>query len=575
MADDELSRNEHIKDASNFLRGTLAEGLQDEITGAITEDDQQLVKFHGMYLQDDRDLRPERGRKKMEKAFAFMIRVRIPGGVLTPQQWLALDQVARDYGNGTMRLTTRQTVQLHGIIKSNLKSTLKEIDTVLLNTIAACGDVNRNVMCNPNPFQSRAHAAAQDLAKAVSDHLLPQTPAYREIWLDGERVAGGEAEVEEPIYGKTYLPRKFKVVVAVPPSNDVDIFAHDLGFIAILDDKGEVAGWNVTVGGGMGMTHGETDTYPRTADVMGYCSTKDAVAIAEAVVTVQRDWGDRKSRKHARLKYTIEDRGLDAFRSEVERRSGVALAPAKPYTFTSTGDRYGWTQGDDGRGHLTLFIQNGRIHDIPGAAQQTVLRNIAQAHDGDIRITPNQNLIIANVPTEKQWEIEALARAAGMLAPWSGLRRNSMACVALPTCGLALAESERYLPDLMTALDERLAAHGLSADDIVIRMTGCPNGCARPYLAEIGLVGKGPGRYNLYLGAAFDGSRLSKLYAEDLEHDGIVGALDPIFGAYAAERERGERFGDFTIRAGFVAKTGNGADFHANVGRKASHVAAE
>jgi sulfite reductase (NADPH) hemoprotein beta-component len=575
MADDELSRNEHIKDASNFLRGTLAEGLQDEITGAITEDDQQLVKFHGMYLQDDRDLRPERSRKKMEKAFAFMIRVRIPGGVLTPQQWLALDQVARDYGNGTMRLTTRQTVQLHGIIKSNLKPTLKEMDRVLLNTIAACGDVNRNVMCNPNPFQSRAHAAAQDLAKAVSDHLLPATPAYREIWLDGERIAGGEEEVEEPIYGKTYLPRKFKIVVAVPPSNDVDIFAHDLGFIAILDDKGDVAGWNVTVGGGMGMTHGETDTYPRTADMMGFCATRDAVAIAEAVVTVQRDWGDRKSRKHARLKYTIEDRGLDAFRAEVERRAGVLLAPAKPYRFTSTGDRYGWTQGEDGRGHLTLFIQNGRIHDIPGLTQQTVLRTIAQTHDGDFRITANQNLIIANVPTEKQAEIEALAREAGMLAPWSGLRRNSMACVALPTCGLALAESERYLPDLMTALDARLAAHGLSADDIVIRMTGCPNGCARPYLAEIGLVGKGPGRYNLYLGAAFDGSRLSKLYAEDLKHEEIVGALDPIFAAYAAERQSGEHFGDFAIRAGFVAKTGNGADFHANVGRKASHVAAE
>jgi sulfite reductase (NADPH) hemoprotein beta-component len=575
MADDELSRNEHIKDASNFLRGTLAEGLRDEITGAITEDDQQLVKFHGMYLQDDRDLRPERGRKKMEKAFAFMIRVRIPGGVLTPQQWLALDQVARDYGNGTMRLTTRQTVQLHGIIKSNLKPTLKEIDTVLLNTIAACGDVNRNVMCNPNPYQSRAHAAAQDLAKAVSDHLLPQTPAYREIWLDGERIAGGDVEVEEPIYGKTYLPRKFKIVVAVPPSNDVDIFAHDLGFIAILDDDGDVTGWNVTVGGGMGMTHGEPDTYPRTADVMGYCTTRDAVAIAEAVVTVQRDWGDRKSRKHARLKYTIEDRGLDAFRAEVERRAGVSLAPGKPFTFTSTGDRYGWTQGDDGRGHLTLFVQNGRIHDIAGAAQQTVLRTIAQMHDGDFRITPNQNLIIANVPTEKQAEFETLVRDVGLLAPWSGLRRNSMACVALPTCGLALAESERYLPDLMTALDERLAAHGLSADDIVIRMTGCPNGCARPYLAEIGLVGKGPGRYNLYLGAAFDGSRLSKLYAEDLDHNGMVSALDPIFAAYAAERQSGERFGDFTIRAGFVAKTGNGRDFHANVGRKASHAAAE
>ncbi|HEY6833755.1 MAG TPA: NADPH-dependent assimilatory sulfite reductase hemoprotein subunit [Pseudolabrys sp.] len=575
MADDELSRNEHIKDGSNFLRGTLAEGLQDEITGAITEDDQQLVKFHGMYLQDDRDLRPERGRKKMEKAFAFMIRVRIPGGVLTPQQWLALDQVARDYGNGTMRLTTRQTVQLHGIIKSNLKSTLKEIDAVLLNTIAACGDVNRNVMCNPNPYQSRAHAAAQDLAKAVSDHLLPQTPAYREIWLDGERIAGGEEEVEEPIYGKTYLPRKFKVVVAVPPSNDVDIFAHDLGFIAILGNDGDVTGWNVTVGGGMGMTHGEPDTYPRTADVMGYCTTRDAVAIAEAVVTVQRDWGDRKSRKHARLKYTIEDRGLDAFRAEVERRAGVSLAPAKPYTFTSTGDRYGWTQGDNGRGHLTLFVQNGRIHDIAGSPQQTVLRTIAQMHDGDFRITANQNLIIANVPTEKQTQFETLVREVGLLAPWSGLQRNSMACVALPTCGLALAESERYLPDLMTALDERLAAHGLSADDIVIRMTGCPNGCARPYLAEIGLVGKGPGRYNLYLGAAFEGSRLSKLYAEDLEHKGIIDALDPIFAAYSAERHSGEHFGDFTIRAGFVAKTGNGADFHANVGRKDSHAAAE
>ena len=371
---DELARNEYIKDASDFLRGTLAEGVQNEITGAISEDDQQLVKFHGMYLQDDRDLRPERSRKKMEKAFAFMIRVRIPGGVVTPQQWLALDQVARDYSNHTMRLTTRQTVQLHGIIKTNLKATLKAIDAVVMSTVAACGDVNRNVMCNPNPHQSRAHAAAQDLAKAVSDHLLPATPAYREIWLDGVRIAGGEQEVEEPIYGKTYLPRKFKIVVAVPPSNDVDIFAHDLGYIAILDDKGDVAGWNVTVGGGMGMTHGDTDTYPRTADLMGYCETRDAVALAEAVVTVQRDWGDRKTRKHARLKYTIEDRGLDAFRAEVERRAGITLGAPKPFTFTSTGDRYGWSQGDDGRGHLTLFVQSGRLIDRPGAAQMTALR---------------------------------------------------------------------------------------------------------------------------------------------------------------------------------------------------------
>ena len=570
---DEVSRNERIKEASDYLRGTLAEGLAEEITGAIVEDDQQLVKFHGMYLQDDRDLRPERTRKKMEKAFAFMIRVRVPGGVLSPAQWLALDQVARDYGNHTMRLTTRQTVQLHGIIKSNLKATLKEIDAALLNSIAACGDVNRNVMCGANPEQGPAHAAALELARKVSDHLTPQTPAYREIWLDGEKIAGGEDDVVEPIYGKTYLPRKFKIVVAVPPSNDVDVFAHDLGYIAILDDKGDIAGWNVTVGGGMGMTHGEEDTYPRTADLMGFCTTEDAVAIAEAVVTVQRDWGDRLNRKHARLKYTIEDRGLDFFRAEVVRRAKVVLEPAKPFKFTSTGDRYGWSQAADGRSHLTLFVQNGRLLDHASAKQLSALRQIAQSHDGNFRITPNQNLIVANIPIARQTEIHWIAKEAGLLAPWSGLRRNSMACVALPTCGLALAESERYLPDLMTALDESLAAYGLSSDDIVVRMTGCPNGCARPYLAEIGLVGRGPGRYNLYLGAAFDGSRLSKLYAEDLDHGAIVAALDPVFAAYAAERQKGERFGDFTIRAGFVVATGNGRDFHVNVAQQAGRAA--
>ena len=564
---DEVSRNERLKEASDYLRGTVAEGLREEITGGIIEDDQQLVKFHGMYLQDDRDLRPERTRKKMEKAFGFMIRVRITGGCLQPAQWLALDQVARDYGNHTMRLTTRQTVQLHGIIKSNVKDTIKAIDAVLLNSIAACGDVNRNVMCNVNPFQSRAHAQAIEFARQTAVHLLPRTPAYREIWLDGERIAGGEQEVVEPIYGKTYLPRKFKIGVAVPPSNDIDVYANDLGYIAILDDAGNIAGWNVAVGGGMGMTHGEPETYPRTADVIGYCDAKDGLAVAEAVVTVQRDWGDRANRKHARFKYTVDDRGLDAVRAEVENRAGIKFAPAKPFTFTSNGDRYGWSQGDNGRGHLTLYIPNGRVHDTPnGPPQMSALREIARTHDGDFRITPNQNLIITNVPTGKQAEVERIAREAGLLAPWSGLKRNAMACVALPTCGLALAESERYMPKLLDALDERLAAHGLSADDIVIRMTGCPNGCARPYIAEAALVGKGPGRYNLYLGGAFDGSRMNKLYAEDLDHDGIVATLDPLFAAYATGRQKSERFGDFTIRAGFIAATGNGRDFHANVG---------
>ena len=565
----ELSRTERIKEASAYLRGTLAEGLRDEISGGITEDDAQLVKFHGMYLQDDRDLRGERGRKKMEKAFGFMIRLRVPGGVCTSKQFLKVAHIARTYGNGTMRLTTRQTFQLHGVIKSNLKATLRGIDEALLTTIAACGDINRNVVCNPNPYQSRAHAASLALARALSNHLLPRTPAYREIWLEGERIAGGEEAVVEPIYGKTYLPRKFKIVIAVPPSNDVDVYAHDLGFIAILDEHDAVVGYDVTVGGGMGMAHGEPQTYPRMADVMGFCRPEDAIVVAEAVVTVQRDWGDRVDRKHARLKYTIEDRGLDVFRAEVERRSGVRLTPAKPFTFTSTGDRYGWIEGENGYAHLTLFVENGRLRDMPEGAQWlTGLCRIAEVHDGDFRLTANQNLIIANVAKEKRAAIEALVSEHGLARGVSALRRNAMACVGLPTCGLALAESERYLPDLVTALEQRLAAHGLAGDEIVMRMTGCPNGCARPYVAEIGVVGKGPGRYNIYLGGAFDGSRLSKLYAEDLDHDAIVAKLDPLFSTYKSGRRDGERFGDYVIRAGFVAATANGRDFHAGSGAR-------
>lgn len=563
----DLARNERIKEVSAYLRGTLAEGLTEVATGAISEDDQQLVKFHGMYLQDDRDLRAERTKKKLEKAFSFMIRLRIPGGICTPAQWLQLDRIAREYANGTLRLTTRQTFQFHGVIKSNLKTTMKAIDAALLDTLAACGDVNRNVLASSNPHQSRAHHAAHELAKAISERLLPQTPAYREIWLDGEKIAGGEEEVVEPVYGRTYLPRKFKTVVAVPPDNDVDIFAHDLGFIAILDKKGNLKGWNVTVGGGMGMTHGEPDTYPRTADVMAFCKQEDALTVAEAVVTVQRDWGDRTNRKHARLKYTIEDRGLAAFRAEVERRIGKPLEDPKPFTFDSNGDRYGWVDGEDGRSHLTLFIENGRLRDIPGGPSlMTGLRRIAEIHDGEFRLTANQNVIIANVRAEERAAIEALVSEHGLTSEATALRRNAMACVALPTCGLALAESERYLPSLVTALEERLASHGLAEDEITIRMTGCPNGCARPYIAEIGLVGKGPGRYNLYLGGAFDGSRLSKLYAEDLEHDGIVSTLDPLFGAYAKERHSTERFSAFLVRTKRVAATENGRDFHANTG---------
>ena len=563
-----LARNEGLKTQSRYLRGTLSEGLDREITGEITEDDQQLVKFHGMYLQDERDLRHERAKKKMEHAFSFMIRVRIPGGVATPKQWLAMDQIARDYGNGTMRLTTRETFQLHGVIKFNARSAIKKLDSVLLDTIAACGDVNRNVMSASNPNLSSAHQAAYELGKNISDHLLPRTKAYREIWLDGQKVMGGEeAEEVEPIYGQTYLPRKFKTVVAVPPENDVDIFAHDLGFIAILNDKGELEGWNVTVGGGMGMTHGNTKTYPRTADVLGFVRPENALKAAEAVLTVQRDWGDRTNRAHARVKYTVEDRGLDAWRAEVGRRIGTALGEPRPFKFTHTGDRYGWTEGENGKHHLTLFIENGRIKDWDGGAQlMTGLRKIAEVHDGEFRMTSNQNVIIANISKKNRKTIETLVKEHGLTDTAGAIRRNAMACVALPTCGLALAESERYLPTLVTAMEDLAAKHGLSEEEIVVRMTGCPNGCARPYLAEIGFVGTGPGKYNLYLGAAFNGERLSKLYLKDVGHDEIVAAIDPLFADFSKTRESGEHFSDFVIRKGYVAKTGNGADFHANTG---------
>jgi len=569
MTDDKRTRNEIIKENSRLLRGTIAEGLADVSTGAISEDDSQLTKFHGTYLQDDRDVRPERAKKKLEKAYSFMIRVRLPGGVTTSKQWLGLDAIAGTYANHTLRLTTRQTFQFHGVIKSNMKRAMQAMNAALLDTLAACGDVNRNVLAASNPYLSKTHAAVHDLAVKVSEHLLPQTGAYHEIWLDGEQVIDETRPAktdEEPIYGTHYLPRKFKIVIAVPPSNDVDIFAHDLGYIAIVEG-GKLVGYNVTVGGGMGMTHGEHDTFPRTADLLGFCTTEQAVDVAEKVVTVQRDWGNRESRKRARLKYTIEDRGLGNFRAEVEKRLGYKLGEPRPFEFTSTGDVIGWEQGTDKKWHLTLFVENGRIKDLPGWSLRTALREIAEVHPDGFVVTANQNLIIANVAAKAKAKIEAILKAHGIAigTSLSGLRRNSMACVALPTCGLALAEAERFLPELLTALEESLDKAGLKGDDIVIRMTGCPNGCARPYLAEIGLVGRNPGLYNLYLGAAFNGSRLNKLYAEDVDKVRIVRLLEPLFARYAKEREEGEHFGDFAIRAGYVRATTAGNRFHADL----------
>jgi len=561
-----LHPNEALKSRSNYLRGNLAEVIADPLTGSIPEEEVQLIKFHGSYLQDDRDVRAERRKKKLEKAYSFLIRVRVPGGVCTSDQWLAMDTIADTWANGSLRLTTRQAFQLHGVIKSNLKTTIKKINQALLDTIAACGDVNRNVMCNPNPHLSHLHAEVLKVARDISTHLLPRTRAYHEIWLDEEKVAGGESE-EEPIYGKTYLPRKFKVAIAVPPSNDVDVFAHDLGFIAISDAKGILQGFNVTVGGGMGMTHGREDTFPRVADVLGYIPADKVVDVAEKIVLVQRDFGNRTDRARARLKYTIHERGIEWFKKEVEARLGWTFEPEAPYTFSSTGDRYGWVKGTDGRFHLTLFIQNGRIKDTADYPLKTGLREIARIHKGDMRLTANQNLIIAGIVPEDRPAIEQLINQYKLYRGLhqTGLRMNSMACVALPTCGLALAESERYLPTLVSQLEDVMKECGMRDDEIVIRMTGCSNGCARPYLAEIGLVGKAPGVYNVYLGAAFNGSRLNKLYRDSVPQNNLIPLLSAIIRDYAESRKTGERFGDFTIRAGYVKPTLKGPDFHEDI----------
>jgi sulfite reductase (NADPH) hemoprotein beta-component len=545
---------ERIKAASRFLRGGIAEGLRDPVTNAISDDDNKLLKFHGSYLQDDRDLRDERRRQKLEPAYSFMLRARLPSGVVTPAQWLVYDQLARDYANGTLRITTRQTFQWHGIIKHNLKPTIAAIHAALATTIAACGDVVRNVVSTPNPVESSAHALAYAWATRLSDGLAPRTRAYHEIWLDGEALVD-EPKEEEPLYGATYLPRKFKIGLAIPPLNDVDVFAQDLGLIAIIED-GELLGFNVAIGGGMGATHGDPSTYPRLASVIGFATPEQLFAVAETIVAVQRDWGNRSERKHARLKYTIDHRGLDVFKAEVEARLGFALQAERPYQFDHNGDRYGWIEGSDGRWHLTLQIEAGRLADAGAQRWLSGLREIAKVHDGDFRLTCNQNVIVANVRADQRARIDDIVLAHGLdgYQQHSGIRRHAVACVALPTCGLAMAEAERYLPDLLPKLESLLEAYGLAEAPILLRLSGCPNGCSRPYLGEIALVGRGPGRYDLRLGADFRGQRLNRLYRENVDEAAILEALSPLFARYAAERVTGEHFGDFLLRI-FVIDT--------------------
>ena len=551
---------EDIKARSARLRGSLLQSLADPVTGALHEDDQTLIKYHGSYQQDDRDLREQRRLAKLEPAFSFMIRTRTPGGVVSPAQWLKFDAIARGHAERGLRITTRQAFQFHGVIKAGLKATMQAINAALVDTLAACGDVNRNIVVAANPHVSAVHAAVHAQAAALSEHLLPNTRAYHEIWLDEERIAGS-GEEDEPIYGDRYLPRKFKIGFAIPPTNDVDVFAQDLGFIAILDADGALLGYNVAVGGGMGASHGDPETYPRLASIVGFIAAEQVIAVAEAVVTAQRDFGNRSERKRARLKYTIDDRGLDWFVAEIERRAGFALSPARPFAFAHNGDRFGWVDGDDGRAHLTLRIPAGRIVDGAldgrGAPVQhlTGLRAIATLLDAEgdgarFRMTPNQNLAIVRVPPALRTRIDALAAEHG-LDDWrtrSPLYRNALACVALPTCGLAMAEAERYLPDLVDRIETLLAAHGIADAPIHLRISGCPNGCSRPYLGEIALVGKAPGRYNLMLGADHRGQRLNTLYRENIDEPAILAALDPLFARYAAARNADEGFGDFLLR---------------------------
>ena len=557
-----LAEQENLKRDSNFLRGTILESFENRVTASVPEDDNFLLKFHGTYMQDNRELRDERARQRLEPAFDFMVRIRAAGGVVTPQQWLQLDALAHKYANGDIRLTTRQSFQFHGVLKWNLRQAIHDINQTLLDTLAACGDVNRNVMCNPNPYLSEVHGEVYEWSKRLSLHLAPRTRAYHEIWLGDEAVVPPPQD-EEPLYGPTYLPRKFKIAVAVPPSNDVDVTAHDVGLIAVVED-GRLAGFNVSVGGGLGMTHGEPATFPNLGSIIGFCLPEQVLNVAEKILTTQRDFGDRTNRKHARLKYTILDRGVGWFIEELQRRLGWQLGPQRPFAFEHHGDRYGWVKGTNGKWHLTLFIENGRVRDWEDYPLMTGLRTIAQSHDGDFRLTANQNLIIGNVSEENRPRIEQLVEAYKLSDGQriSALRRNAMACVALPTCGLAMAEAERYLPALLTKLEAMLAEAGLGNDEIVIRMTGCPNGCARPYLAEIGLVGKALGKYNLYLGADFMGTRLNRLYRENIGEEEILTTLKPIFQRYASQRQAGEAFGDFVVRAGYVRAVTGGPDFH-------------
>ncbi len=552
--DKSLSPVEGIKDKSNYLRGTIEQGLNDPITGSLDPDDTQLTKFHGVYQQTARELDSERRHQKLEPLYSFMVRVRVPGGLATSEQWLEMDRLSDAYANGTLKLTTRQAFQFHGILKKNLKKHIAEINQSLMDTIAACGDVNRNVMACANPEISNVHQEVYEFSKLISDHLTPQTRAYHEIWLDEQLVSGGpRTEDHEPIYGKTYLPRKFKIAIAVPPDNDVDVYTNDIGLVAIVE-KGKLTGYNVIAGGGMGNTFEDSRTFPRLGNLIGFYKKEDTLQIVEEIVKIQRDNGDRSDRKVARLKYTIERKGVEWLKKELESRSGIKADKPKPFEFTTTSDRYGWQKGENNKWHYTLFVENGRLKDVEGKTSKTALREVAKIHKGEFRLTGNQNLIIANVDAKDKDKIESILKTHNTIneEAQTALRRNALGCVALYTCTLAHAEAETYLPSLIDKIDLLMDKNGLKEQEITIRMTGCPNGCARPYNSEIGLVGRAPGVYNLYVGGSHQGIRLNTIYKEMLKEEQILEEIGNLLKKYAQNRKDNERFGDWAVREGIV-----------------------
>lgn len=546
-----LSPLEAIKENSNFLRGTLKEGLLDELTGAISEDDQQLIKLHGTYMQSDRELESERKKQKLEPLYSFMIRVRVPAGVSTAEQWLAIDKLAEQYGSNTIKLTTRQAYELHGVLKRNLKATMKEINNNLMDTIAACGDVNRNVMASANPELSAIHKEVHEISNEISAYFTPRTTAYHEIWLDKQLLTEGQQD-EEPIYGKTYLPRKFKIAIAVPPVNDTDIYANDVGLIAIVEKK-KLIGFNLVVGGGMGMTFGEIRTYPRLGSLIGFVPKDKIIKVLEEIILIQKEKGNRADRKNARLKYTIDRMGLVSFIRELQQRLGFQLDAEKKFAFTRNGDELGWKKDENGNWHYTLFIEGGRVRDDEKLKAKTILREIAEKFKPNFILTGNQNVVVSGVSEADKKEVDKILKSKNLNnESKSGLRLNSISCVALNVCPMAFSEAERYLPYLVDKIDVILKDNGLEKDEITIRMTGCPNGCGRPYLGEIGFVGRAPGQYNMYLGAGFAGDRLNYLYKEMLSEEQILAELQKIIPEYAKSREKNERFGDFALRKGYV-----------------------